>query len=111
MTKLIYLILLVVCCLVTSETTEIKDLQIDELVKSVNALKQAVDDSAKEQWGALQSLRFHLISTRSGLKQAIEDIKNLKKDLANCEAIRSDHAILPEEKITSTTSLPSITTS
>lgn len=59
---------------------------VDTIVGHVLTLKEAVDASAKEQWEALQSLRFHMLSTRTGLKQAIDELEALKQQVTECRA-------------------------
>lgn len=59
---------------------------VDTIVGHVLTLKDAVDASSKEQWEALQSLRFHMLSARTGLKQTLQEIEALKLQVAECIA-------------------------
>ena len=73
--------------------------EVDKIVRHILTLKNSVDESAKEQWDALQSLRFHLLSTRTGLKVALQAIEELKLEVQNCKLVAVTQPTPSEEPI------------
>ena len=73
--------------------------EVDKIVRHILTLKNSVDESAKEQWDALQSLRFHLLSTRTGLKVALQAIEELKLEVQNCKLAAVTQPTPSEEPI------------
>jgi len=51
------------------------------ILAEIRDLKSSIEASTTEHWESLQSLRFHLLSTRKGLKTALDSIESLKSQL------------------------------
>jgi len=57
------------------------------ILSEIQSLKDSVESSTREHWESLQSLRFHLLSTRNGLQSALASIQSLKTEIRHqCSA-------------------------
>ncbi|XP_018019188.1 uncharacterized protein LOC108675671 [Hyalella azteca] len=63
---------------------------LNEFATQLHALKSVVESSQKEQWEALQSLRFYLLSTRTAIKELLSQVKELKEQSSVCKADKED---------------------
>ena len=98
----IYIVLCLIHFGICGDVTE-KETELARAIREIGELRKSVEVSSKEEWDALQSLRFHLLSARSGIKQALEDIRDLKSSVQHCKGSPSSLVSLPIETIETTT--------
>ncbi|KAF2359670.1 C-type lectin fold [Trinorchestia longiramus] len=74
------------------ESEVLLDSDVNEIVQLVLSLKSSMENVQKDQWEALQSLRFHLLSTRTGLKEVLKQLHDMNEQLTQCNVLLNERS-------------------